>query len=267
MCRIVHFPILARPNFLLLTAHPIDSISRSTSVSSTPSQHESVYSRNTYSVKILSREQHSLTEFPNAFPSLESNDSYFDSRGRKLQRRGNSNTDANNEQAKNDNATDHDEQYDIDDTNEQHRDSQAYSSIRQHGFHSTPNLLSQKNVPSAYNTPRVPRMRQVSDPRRVPFTPHDNNRLSRLKQDPSVLSLLKMYDEDGRLDETAFSNTPPPHAVPLSKQSQMSLQPKGEDEKRGRRHSTFREVMSQNNEAKRNREGEGDLSWADRCIA
>ncbi|KAF8576484.1 hypothetical protein K439DRAFT_1367185 [Ramaria rubella] len=41
-----------------------------------------------------------------------------------------------------------------------------------------------------------------------PLTPGDKNRLSRLRQDASVLSLLAIYDETGRPNPEAFSNTP-----------------------------------------------------------
>ncbi|KAG1808664.1 uncharacterized protein BJ212DRAFT_1382443, partial [Suillus subaureus] len=43
----------------------------------------------------------------------------------------------------------------------------------------------------------------------VPITPRDQNRLLRLRQDPSVASLLNVYDENGCLDSHVFSNTPP----------------------------------------------------------
>ncbi|KAH9967463.1 hypothetical protein BC827DRAFT_1174318, partial [Russula dissimulans] len=41
-----------------------------------------------------------------------------------------------------------------------------------------------------------------------PITPKDRNRLSMLRQDPSVASLLDTYDNNGRLDSTSLSNTP-----------------------------------------------------------
>ena len=40
------------------------------------------------------------------------------------------------------------------------------------------------------------------------LTPGDKNRLSRLRQDASVLSLLDIYDDTGRPNPQAFSNTP-----------------------------------------------------------
>ena len=64
-------------------------------------------------------------------------------------------------------------------------------------------------------------------------------------------SASESYDDDGRLDEHAFSNTPPPLSSALSK--------------RGRRESTFKELLG--SEASDDEVGEGDLSWAERLIA
>jgi hypothetical protein len=46
-------------------------------------------------------------------------------------------------------------------------------------------------------------------------TPRDQGRLVRLRRDPSVVSLLDMYQADGTLKKHAFSNTPP--AKPLQR--------------------------------------------------
>ena len=115
----------------------------------------------------------------------------------------------------------------------------------------TPRRRDSKSTPNLLEVVEPPRRRQLSDPRKIPFTPRDVNRLNRLRQDPSVVSLLKMYDDDGRLDEHAFSNTPPPLPSALSK--------------RGRRESTFKELLG--SEASDDEVGEGDLSWAERLIA
>ncbi|KAG2132788.1 hypothetical protein DEU56DRAFT_889162 [Suillus clintonianus] len=75
---------------------------------------------------------------------------------------------------------------------------------------------SRTEFPNAYPpmdnlvTPR----RNITDSARrrsksVPITPRDQNRLLRLRQDPSVASLLNAYDENGCLDSHVFSNTPP----------------------------------------------------------
>lgn len=114
---------------------------------------------------------------------------------------------------------------------------------RRHDYRSTPNLLEVASPP---------RHRQLSDPRKIPFTPRDVNRLNRLRQDPSVVSLLEMYDDNGRLDEHAFSNTPPPLPSALA---------------RSRRESTFKDLLRSEVDEKSEDAIEGDLSWAERCIA
>ncbi|KZT10144.1 uncharacterized protein LAESUDRAFT_611800, partial [Laetiporus sulphureus 93-53] len=50
---------------------------------------------------------------------------------------------------------------------------------------------------------------QRSRMRQFPETPVDQGRLHALRRDPSVASLLSLYDHEGRLDAKAFSNTPP----------------------------------------------------------
>lgn len=44
-------------------------------------------------------------------------------------------------------------------------------------------------------------------------TPRDRQRLERLRSDPSVLSLLDVYEADGTMKANAFSNTPPARAL------------------------------------------------------
>ncbi|TDL23951.1 hypothetical protein BD410DRAFT_720025 [Rickenella mellea] len=97
-----------------------------------------------------------------------------------------------------------------------------------------------------------PRRKSMPDPRKIPVTPRDVNRLNRLRQDPSVVSLLSMYDDHGRLDDNAFSNTPPPHESHLRQSSDGRPQ-------RERRQSTFRELLGEDN-------GVGDISWAERVL-
>ncbi|KIJ55548.1 hypothetical protein M422DRAFT_41495 [Sphaerobolus stellatus SS14] len=83
-----------------------------------------------------------------------------------------------------------------------------------------------------------------------PLTPGDKNRLIRLKQDASVLSLLNIYDETGRPAPEAFSNTPAP---------------------RKRKNSTFRALLGEptpvSSGAPGEKKEESDLSWAERWIA
>lgn len=66
-----------------------------------------------------------------------------------------------------------------------------------------------------------------------------------------MVSLLNMYDDKGQLDEHAFSNTPPSN-------SYNALT-------RNRRDSTFKELLGKSN--MEDEAFEGDLSWAERCIA
>ncbi len=114
---------------------------------------------------------------------------------------------------------------------------------------STPNLHEAKK----FRRTASGRRRRISDPRKVPFTPRDTNRLNRLRQDPSVVSLLNMYDDKGRLDERAFSNTPRANKL--------------------QRESTFKELLALSDTPETDsketsfEEGEGDFSWAERFIA
>jgi hypothetical protein len=85
----------------------------------------------------------------------------------------------------------------------------------------------------------------------VPVTPRDQNRLRHLRQDPSVASLLDMYDSHGRLDDKAFSNTP--ESVIKDGRAQVK-----------RSGSTLRQLLG--NPKSRNSVTEGDISWAERVL-
>ncbi|EJD07341.1 uncharacterized protein FOMMEDRAFT_164336 [Fomitiporia mediterranea MF3/22] len=114
---------------------------------------------------------------------------------------------------------------------------------------STPNLLATCSVSD--NPTAVAASTSTSalvDPRKISFTPRDANRLSCLRQDPSVVSLVNMYDDHGQLAENAFANTP---AVPRRK---IKL-------RKSRRKSTFTELLGCEGSA------EADLLWAESCIA
>lgn len=96
---------------------------------------------------------------------------------------------------------------------------------------------------------------KCANPRRIPITPRDKNRLLRLRQDPSVASLLNMYDENGRISSTAFSNTPP-YSDPF-------------DEVPGRQPvkrsgSTLRQLLG--GSELEEHAAEGDISWAERYL-
>jgi hypothetical protein len=92
----------------------------------------------------------------------------------------------------------------------------------------------------------------------VPITPRDKTRLLGLRQDPSVASLLNLYDEHGYLDSKVFSNSPTPHGC------------------EGRSHtrrdgSTLRQLLGglpsvSSRHTKNISEGEGDISWAERHL-
>jgi hypothetical protein len=73
--------------------------------------------------------------------------------------------------------------------------------------------------PTSRDTPRPSHDRTDSRgrvPKYPPVTPKDQNRLSALRRDPSVASLLDMYDNHGHLDNKAFRTLRlPPRKSPL----------------------------------------------------
>lgn len=85
----------------------------------------------------------------------------------------------------------------------------------------------------------------------VPITPRDQNRLLRLRQDPSVASLLDVYDENGCLDSHVFSNTPPVagYKRPL---------------RRRRTGSTFRQLLT--NPSSPELRDNSDIEWAESVL-
>lgn len=86
-----------------------------------------------------------------------------------------------------------------------------------------------------------------------PVTPKDQNRLRILRQDPSVASLLDIYDDKGRLDGNAFSNTPSASEKEPSKvRAQL---------KRG--GSTLRQLLGNPESTSCTVSAEGDISWAE----
>ncbi|KAH7890795.1 hypothetical protein F5I97DRAFT_1946834 [Phlebopus sp. FC_14] len=87
----------------------------------------------------------------------------------------------------------------------------------------------------------------------VPITPREQNRLLKLRQDPSVASLLNYYDDQGCLDSHIFSNTPP-------SASEGRVQ-------RRRTGSTLRQLLGHPSSPElRNPSTEGDISWAERFL-
>ncbi|KAF8493185.1 hypothetical protein F5888DRAFT_1724848 [Russula emetica] len=87
-----------------------------------------------------------------------------------------------------------------------------------------------------------------------PVTPRDQNRLHMLRQDPSVASLLDIYDNKGRLDGNAFSNTPSASEKEPSKVGRAQL-------KRG--GSTLRQLLGNPESLCCTGSTEGDISWAE----
>ncbi|KAI0630503.1 hypothetical protein C8Q77DRAFT_1219469 [Trametes polyzona] len=102
--------------------------------------------------------------------------------------------------------------------------------------------------------PRAPRIKEVN------FTPKDNSRIYALRQDPSVVSLLNMYDDKGCLDVHAFADLPPT-PVPASPE------PEGK-QPRPRTGSTLRQLLGEPQPAfmGSTQASEGDISWAERFL-
>ncbi|KIL69334.1 hypothetical protein M378DRAFT_176220 [Amanita muscaria Koide BX008] len=82
-----------------------------------------------------------------------------------------------------------------------------------------------------------------------------------LRSDPSVASLLDLYDDHGRLPEKAFSNSPP---SPASQKKQGRAQTR-------RSGSTLRQLLGAPSSREKSDSNadltEGDISWAERFLA
>ena len=85
----------------------------------------------------------------------------------------------------------------------------------------------------------------------------------RLRQDPSVVSLLNMYDSNGQLNNKVFSNTPAKND-PSDEERVYAI---GRPQHR-RRGSTLRQLMGNpEQEAQPNSSrSEGEISWAERLL-
>ena len=129
----------------------------------------------------------------------------------------------------------------------------------------TPTKERPKSVPLPTADPDVSDDEPIgsSTNRRPTITPRDQNRLSRLRQDPSVVSLLNMYDSHGRLDNNVFSNSPVKDGQ--SDEDQVYTVGKPQHQRRG---STLRQLMGkpepgvQPNSSR----SEGEISWAERFL-
>ncbi|EKM50020.1 uncharacterized protein PHACADRAFT_264504 [Phanerochaete carnosa HHB-10118-sp] len=93
------------------------------------------------------------------------------------------------------------------------------------------------------------------NPCRIPITPKDKNRLLRLRQDPSVASLLNMYDDNGRINSKAFSNTPPPSPPSVELPGREPVKRSG---------STLRQLLGASESGEN--VADGDISWAERYL-
>ncbi|KDR80654.1 hypothetical protein GALMADRAFT_222247 [Galerina marginata CBS 339.88] len=96
---------------------------------------------------------------------------------------------------------------------------------------------------------------------RTSLHPVEDSRVLRLRSDPSVASLLDLYDEHGKLSQDAFSNSPP--TSPNSGDGRAQVRRNG---------STLRQLLgatSSLNSRNGDESGsaEGDISWAERFLA
>jgi len=82
----------------------------------------------------------------------------------------------------------------------------------------------------------------------------DTSHIMKLRRDPSVASLLDMYDEHGQLPSQAFSNSPTKEGRAQAKRS----------------GSTLRQLLGESTgvtDSRDNSTTEGDISWAERYLA
>ncbi|KZV74531.1 hypothetical protein PENSPDRAFT_601362 [Peniophora sp. CONT] len=123
------------------------------------------------------------------------------------------------------------------------------------------------------------------------ITPHDEKRIHRLRQDPSVASLLDMYDTHGQLDSAVFSNSPDKRQSTSTSEKRLSRSEKRASrvEKRLSRQqcqaeevddvgraqiqrsgSTLRQLLGspepEHGDHERTSSNEGDISWAERFL-
>ncbi|KAJ3906307.1 hypothetical protein F5879DRAFT_797858 [Lentinula edodes] len=112
---------------------------------------------------------------------------------------------------------------------------------------------SSTEVPIA-NRGLVPEPKTPQPRRRAQTTGDDSTHLQGLRRDPSVASLLDLYDEHGHLPKEAFSNTPPREGRPQKQRAGSTLRELlGEPENGHHRYDTSSSL-------------EGDISWAERFL-
>ena len=86
----------------------------------------------------------------------------------------------------------------------------------------------------------------------------EDSRVLRLRTDPSVVSLVSMYDEHGKLSSDAFSSSPPrPETPKLEKDERVQCKRSG---------STLRQLLGAPSKTDLD-DSEGDISWAERFLA
>ena len=129
----------------------------------------------------------------------------------------------------------------------------------------TPTKERPKSVPLPTTGPEVSDDEPIdpSTTKRPTITPRDQNRLLRLRQDPSVVSLLNMYDSLGQLDNKVFSNSPVKDDE--SDEAQICAVGRPQHQRRG---STLRQLMgkAEHEMQPNNSRSEGEISWAERFL-
>ena len=89
----------------------------------------------------------------------------------------------------------------------------------------------------------------------------DDSRVLRLRSDPSVASLLELYDEHGKVAADAFSNDSPARPLEPPKDGRAQVKRNG---------STLRQLLGVSPSLYSHdgdNSGEGDISWAERFLA
>ncbi len=100
---------------------------------------------------------------------------------------------------------------------------------------------------------RPPKLKEVK------FTPRDTGRMYKLRRDPSVASLLNLYDEKGCLNSGIFEDSPPTPAPTTS-----GSEGREPSERKG---STLRQLLGEPEpHFALNATTEGDISWAERFL-
>ncbi|KAF8906220.1 hypothetical protein CPB84DRAFT_1704963 [Gymnopilus junonius] len=96
---------------------------------------------------------------------------------------------------------------------------------------------------------------------RTSLQPVEDSRVLKLRSDPSVASLIDLYDEHGKLSNDVFSNSPP-SSPKVAKEGRAQVARSG---------STLRQLLgapsSSSGDGDESGSAEGDISWAERFLA